>query len=134
MSLAYRQLGKPASVISPDHALRVNARRWLVSACDGWINMSSRKRAPWKRSNANMNLARPFTPTANRRLNELIGFLVFVFAVLLVLALVSYSPLDPSLNTAATPLAGTPGAQLDRRGRRAWSPTWRCNSSASRRF
>ncbi|MGA2689896.1 MAG: DNA translocase FtsK [Candidatus Korobacteraceae bacterium] len=55
-----------------------------------------------------MSLARPFTPTANRRLNELIGFLVFVFAVLLVLALLSYSPLDPSLNTAATPLAGKP--------------------------
>ena len=55
-----------------------------------------------------MNLTRPFTPTANRRLNELIGFLVFVFAVLLFLALLSYSPLDPSLNTAATPLAGKP--------------------------
>ena len=55
-----------------------------------------------------MNLARPFTPTANRRLNELIGFLVFVFAVLLVLALVSYSPLDPSLNTAANPVPGRP--------------------------
>jgi len=51
---------------------------------------------------------RPFTPTANRRLNELIGFLLFVFAILLVLALVSYSPLDPSLNTAATPAAGKP--------------------------
>ena len=50
-----------------------------------------------------MNLARPFTPTTNRRLNELIGFLIFVFAVLLVLALISYSPLDPSLNTAANP-------------------------------
>jgi len=55
-----------------------------------------------------MDFARPFTPTANRRLNELIGFLVFVFAVLLVLALVSYSPLDPSLNTAATPQGGRP--------------------------
>jgi S-DNA-T family DNA segregation ATPase FtsK/SpoIIIE len=55
-----------------------------------------------------MNFARPFTPTANRRLNELIGFLLFVFAILLVLALVSYSPLDPSLNTAATPAAGKP--------------------------
>ncbi len=62
-----------------------------------------------------MNLARPFTPTANRRLNELIGFLVLVFATLLVLALVSYSPLDPSLNTAATPPASQSGAQLDRR-------------------
>jgi S-DNA-T family DNA segregation ATPase FtsK/SpoIIIE len=53
-------------------------------------------------------ISRTFTPTANRRLNELIGFLVLVFALLLVLALVSYSPLDPSLNTAATPPASRP--------------------------
>ena len=53
-------------------------------------------------------LSRAFTPTTNRRLNELIGFLVLVFAVLLVLALISYSPLDPSLNTAATLPAGQP--------------------------
>ncbi len=53
-------------------------------------------------------LSRAFTPTGNRRLNELIGFLVLVFAVLLVLALVSYSPLDPSLNTASTPPASRP--------------------------
>jgi len=70
--------------------------------------MGPRKRAPSRRLHATMSLARPFTPTANRRLNELIGFLVFVFAVLLVLALLSYSPLDPSLNTVATPLAGKP--------------------------
>ena len=51
-------------------------------------------------------IARTFTPTANRRLNELVGFLVFVFAIFLSLALVSYSPLDPSLNTAASAPAG----------------------------
>src|SRR5436309_1606002 len=45
-------------------------------------------------------LARAFTPTDNRRLNELVGFLLLVAAALLSLALVSYSPLDPSLNTA----------------------------------
>ncbi len=67
-----------------------------------------RKRTSPVRPNASMNFSRPFTPTANRRLNELIGFLLFVFAILLVLALVSYSPLDPSLNTAATPAAGKP--------------------------
>src|SRR5215467_3388146 len=67
----------------------------------------TRKRSA-QRPNASMFSVRPFTPTGNRRLNELIGFLVFVFAVLLVLALVSYSPLDPSLNTAAAPLAGKP--------------------------
>ncbi len=55
-----------------------------------------------------MIIAHPFTPTANRRLNELIGFLALVFAVLFLLALVSYSPLDPSLNTAAMPLPGRP--------------------------
>jgi S-DNA-T family DNA segregation ATPase FtsK/SpoIIIE len=61
------------------------------------------------RPNAHMTIAsRAFTPTANRRLNELIGFLMLVFAVLLVLALVSYSPLDPSLNTASTPPASRP--------------------------
>ena len=72
--------------------------------------MSPKKRrgsAGWP--NANMTvLSRAFIPTANRRLNELIGFLVLVFALLLVLALVSYSPLDPSLNTAATPPASHP--------------------------
>lgn len=49
---------------------------------------------------------RAFTPTKNRRLNELIGLLLFVSATLLFLALVSYSPLDPSLNTAGS-LAGS---------------------------
>jgi S-DNA-T family DNA segregation ATPase FtsK/SpoIIIE len=46
-------------------------------------------------------LARVFTPTANRRLNELIGFLLFVAAFLLFLAVASYSPLDASQNSAA---------------------------------
>jgi S-DNA-T family DNA segregation ATPase FtsK/SpoIIIE len=41
-----------------------------------------------------------FSPTRNRRLNELVGFLLLVCAGLLFLALASYSPLDPSLNTA----------------------------------
>jgi S-DNA-T family DNA segregation ATPase FtsK/SpoIIIE len=49
-----------------------------------------------------------FTPTNNRRLNELIGLLLFVSATLLFLALASYSPLDPSLNTAATAPASRP--------------------------
>ena len=72
--------------------------------------MSPRKRrGSAARPNAHMTIAsRAFTPTANRRLNELIGFLMLVFAVLLVLALVSYSPLDPSLNTASTPPASRP--------------------------
>ncbi|HKT49307.1 MAG TPA: DNA translocase FtsK 4TM domain-containing protein, partial [Candidatus Angelobacter sp.] len=43
--------------------------------------------------------SRVFTPTKNRRLNELAGFLLFACSAILFLALVSYSPRDPSLNT-----------------------------------
>jgi DNA segregation ATPase FtsK/SpoIIIE, S-DNA-T family len=46
-------------------------------------------------------LSQIFAPTNNRRLNELIGFLLCVSALLLFLALASYSPLDPSLNSAS---------------------------------
>src|SRR6266508_2591516 len=46
-------------------------------------------------------VARIFNPTNNRRLNDLLGFLLCVSALLLFLALASYSPLDPSLNSAS---------------------------------
>jgi DNA segregation ATPase FtsK/SpoIIIE, S-DNA-T family len=52
-------------------------------------------------------LARAFAPTDNRRLNELVGFLLFACATLLFLALASYSPLDFSINTAANSTRGT---------------------------
>ena len=55
-------------------------------------------------------LARVFVPTDNRRLNELVGLLLCVSALLLFLALVSYSPLDPSLNSASV-LTGSHGAR-----------------------
>jgi DNA segregation ATPase FtsK/SpoIIIE, S-DNA-T family len=55
-------------------------------------------------------LATIFVPTGNRRLNELIGFLLCVFALLLFLALVSYSPLDPSWNSASV-LTGSHAAR-----------------------
>jgi DNA segregation ATPase FtsK/SpoIIIE, S-DNA-T family len=51
-----------------------------------------------------------FSPTANRRLNELVGFLLCVSALLLFLALASYSPLDPSLNSASV-LTGSHAAR-----------------------
>jgi len=50
--------------------------------------------------------ARIFSPTNNRRLNELLGFLLWVSALLLFLALASYSPLDPSLNSASVLTGG----------------------------
>src|SRR6202789_1417437 len=46
-------------------------------------------------------LSKIFAPGKNRRLNELVGFLLCVSALLLFLALASYSPLDPSLNSAS---------------------------------
>ena len=54
--------------------------------------------------------SRIFAPTNNRRLNELIGFLLCVSALLLFLALASYSPLDPSLNSASV-LTGSSAAR-----------------------
>jgi len=54
--------------------------------------------------------SRVFNPTNNRRLNELVGFLLCVSALLLFLALASYSPLDPSLNSASV-LTGTHAAR-----------------------
>jgi S-DNA-T family DNA segregation ATPase FtsK/SpoIIIE len=41
------------------------------------------------------------TPTENKRLNELIGFLCVTVAVLMALALISYSPHDAALNVSA---------------------------------
>src|SRR6202158_6096447 len=55
-------------------------------------------------------LASIFVPTGNRRLNELIGFLMCVSALLLFLALVSYSPLAPSGNSASV-LTGSHAAR-----------------------
>ena len=51
-----------------------------------------------------------FAPTNNRRLNELIGFLLCISGLLLFLALASYSPLDPSFNSASV-LTGSRAAR-----------------------
>src|SRR5580765_863503 len=55
-------------------------------------------------------LATIFIPTGNRRLNELVGFLMCVSALLFFLALISYSPLDPSWNSASV-LTGSHAAR-----------------------
>jgi S-DNA-T family DNA segregation ATPase FtsK/SpoIIIE len=44
---------------------------------------------------------RVLTPTENHRLNELIGFVGVTMALLMALALLSYSPHDPSFNVSA---------------------------------
>ena len=48
------------------------------------------------------------TPTRNRRLNEIIGMVVLVSAALLLLALASYTPTDPSFNTVGRYVTGRP--------------------------
>jgi S-DNA-T family DNA segregation ATPase FtsK/SpoIIIE len=48
------------------------------------------------------------TPTENKRLNELIGFLCVTLAVLMALALLSYSPKDTAFNVSAPPPDGSP--------------------------
>jgi DNA segregation ATPase FtsK/SpoIIIE, S-DNA-T family len=48
------------------------------------------------------------TPTGNKRLNELVGFLCIAAAVLIAAALISYSPLDASFNVSAPPVDGRP--------------------------
>ena len=48
------------------------------------------------------------TPTRNRRLNEILGMVVLVGAGLLLLALASYTPSDPSFNTVGQYVTGRP--------------------------
>jgi S-DNA-T family DNA segregation ATPase FtsK/SpoIIIE len=51
---------------------------------------------------------RLLTPTENKRLNELIGFLCISLAVLMALALISYSPHDAAFNVSAPAPDGGP--------------------------
>jgi DNA segregation ATPase FtsK/SpoIIIE, S-DNA-T family len=46
------------------------------------------------------------TPTENKRLNELIGFLCITLAILMALALISYSPHDVALNVSSASADG----------------------------
>jgi len=48
------------------------------------------------------------TPTENKRINELIGFVGLSLAILLALSLISYSPQDPSFNVAAPAFGASP--------------------------
>ena len=51
---------------------------------------------------------RILTPTENKRINEMIGFVGLSLAVLLALSLLSYSPHDASFNVAARAPASRP--------------------------
>jgi S-DNA-T family DNA segregation ATPase FtsK/SpoIIIE len=49
---------------------------------------------------------RILTPTENKRVNELVGFVGLSLAILLALSLLSYSPLDASFNASSPPGGG----------------------------
>jgi DNA segregation ATPase FtsK/SpoIIIE, S-DNA-T family len=51
---------------------------------------------------------RVLTPTENKRLNEMVGFVGLSLAVLLALSLLSYSPLDASFNVSAPAVGSSP--------------------------
>jgi S-DNA-T family DNA segregation ATPase FtsK/SpoIIIE len=51
---------------------------------------------------------RILTPTENKRINELLGFVGLSLAALLALSLLSYSPHDASFNVSAPPPGGSP--------------------------
>ena len=51
---------------------------------------------------------RILTPTENRRINELVGFVGLSLAILLALSLLSYSPHDASFNVSAAPPSSGP--------------------------
>jgi S-DNA-T family DNA segregation ATPase FtsK/SpoIIIE len=51
---------------------------------------------------------RILTPTENKRINELVGFVGLSLAILLALCLLSYSPHDASFNVSAAPPASGP--------------------------
>jgi len=51
---------------------------------------------------------RLLNPTENRRFNELVGFLGIILAILMALALLSYSPRDASLNVSTEIPGGHP--------------------------
>ena len=44
-------------------------------------------------------------PTKYPRLNEAVGLVLFMLAILIVLSLISYHPMDPSLNVSRNPVS-----------------------------
>jgi S-DNA-T family DNA segregation ATPase FtsK/SpoIIIE len=48
------------------------------------------------------------SPSKHPRLNEAAGFLLFILALLLLISLVSYHPMDPSFNVSRNPLSTAP--------------------------
>src|ERR1022692_4429759 len=75
---------------------------WHNSACSGFHPPAS--------------VIKLLSPTQHRRLNEIVGFLLLSWGLVMLLSLVSYHTQDPSFDTAAASrplnLVGYPGSYL----------------------
>src|SRR5271163_2050507 len=76
--------------------------------CSGSAPGRERPCAPLNEGSPMKTIRLVSTPTRNRRLNEIIGMVVLVGAALLLLALASYTPTDPSFNTVGHYVTGRP--------------------------
>ena len=76
--------------------------RWTVPCPQATEAARTSNRGPMK------SLRLVLKPTRNRRLNEILGLTVLVSAGLLLLALASYTPTDPSFNTIGGYATGRP--------------------------
>jgi len=66
------------------------------------------KRLSMATAQAEEKFVRFLTPTENKRFNELVGFLCLTVAVLVGLALISYSPHDPAFNVSVASAGDNP--------------------------
>src|SRR6266478_3846547 len=73
-----------------------SVREFLQADCDS----ASTRRDTQPSPKAEERFVRLLTPTENKRLNELVGFLCIIVAVLLAAALISYSPQDAAFNVS----------------------------------
>src|SRR2546425_11531142 len=72
----------------------------LGISAKGDSNTASSRRDTQPSPKAEERFVRLLTPTENKRLNELVGFLCVIVAVLLAGAVISYSPQDAAFNVS----------------------------------
>src|SRR3979490_1343935 len=90
--------------------LRTGLHHPLCSGSAQWVCVPRRDRpcVPLNEGSPMKTIRLVSAPTRNRRLNEIIGMVVLVGAALLLLALASYTPTDPSFNTVGHYVTGRP--------------------------
>jgi S-DNA-T family DNA segregation ATPase FtsK/SpoIIIE len=104
--IMYRQLLRVTTLVPPRDAAHHTARYGTIKLL--WLfghsqDAGSATPAGGRLDRVHTPLMKPqrlmYSPTRSRRLNEMLGLIVLVVAGLLLLALVSYTPSDPSFNS-----------------------------------